>query len=115
MNEQAVDKSVDESSLNIVHIIIKRFELLFPTEFRKTGIVKCGHCRGTGIKDFSRLEFCDYCGGIGYTGFDDKTRTYVCRRCNGSGCSFCNYSGLVDWVTYLLKKDLDKYAQGPYI
>ena len=93
-------QELSESSLNIVHIVVKRFELLFPTEFRKTGIVKCGHCGGTGVKDYTKvysdLEMCDFCGGVGYTGFEVDTNSYVCRGCNGSGCSFCNYSGMVD-------------------
>jgi len=96
------------SRVNRIFKIVKDFENLFPEEFKKCNIKKCGHCGGTGISNKHSLNYCVYCGGIGYTGFKKINGEFVCRSCNGFGCSLCNQKGLVDWITHLRGGDLSK-------
>ena len=55
---------------NKIFQIIKNFETLFPDEFRRSGINKCGHCSGSGFEDKHQMTNCSYCGGMGYKGFE---------------------------------------------
>lgn len=92
--------------LNKLFTIINNFERMFPEEFEKCGIKHCGHCGSTGIANRHSLEFCVYCGGIGYRGFEKIKDQFICRRCNGGGCSFCYGKGVVDWVTHANGNDI---------
>jgi DnaJ-class molecular chaperone len=94
--------------VNRVINIIKDFELLFPEEFRKCDINRCGHCKGTGVKDKHQMTFCDWCWGVGYKGFEKIEGESICRTCNGYGCKKCKYKGTVDWITYATGSDITR-------
>lgn len=99
-----------ESSLfktNDIFKTIKAFHEMFPDEFSKCDIKPCGHCNGTGIANKSSLIMCSICGGIGYRGFEKLRNQFVCRACNGGGCSTCNESGTVDWITHANGSDIN--------
>lgn len=82
----------------------------------KRGIKTCKKCNGTGLGGVVRLakggcswdtsSFCNKCWGTGFTGirhlktFDDKK--YICGTCQGVGCSECNNTGFVDWITHAM-------------
>lgn len=90
----------NEKRVNKFFEVIRNFETLFPEEFEKCDIKKCGHCGATGLKDKHYTKFCDFCGGVGYTGFKKIRGDFVCRACNGYGCGRCNHNGIVDWITH---------------
>lgn len=90
----------NENRANRIFQVIKDFASLFPEEFEKCDIKKCGHCGGTGLKDIHHNIFCDFCGGMGYIGFKKIRGNFVCRACNGYGCRRCNHDGTVDWITH---------------
>lgn len=97
---------------NRILTVIKDFENLFPDEFMKCDIKRCGHCGGTGLKNKHCLdEFCTLCGGIGYRGFEKIQGDFVCRTCNGSGCGKCNNLGIVDWVAHANGSDIMKKGE----
>jgi DnaJ-class molecular chaperone len=96
---------------NKIFETIRNFETLFPEEFQKCDIHKCGHCKGTGLKNTHTIEHCSYCGGMGYRGFEKIDGEFVCRTCNGYGCVHCN-NGIVDWVNHARGTDIVK---GKYI
>lgn len=97
---------------NKIFMIIRDFERMFPEEFRKCDIHKCGHCKGTGLSSKHSLEHCTHCGGIGYRGFETINGDFVCRTCNGYGCNLCDDRGIVDWVAHARSSDTPK---GKYI
>jgi len=90
---------------NKIFKTIKDFETLFPDEFRKCGITKCGHCNGSGITDKHQLGNCIHCGRMGYKGFEKIGDDFICRSCNGYACERCDYTGIVDWVTHATGSD----------
>jgi len=98
---------------NKIFKIIKDFEQLFPDEFNKCGIKRCGHCNATGIGDKASMSLCTNCGGMAYVGFEKIGDDFICRGCNGYGCPKCNQVGLVDWCTHARGNDLSPYAK-PY-
>lgn len=106
--------NVIEKNANKLHIIIKNFEAYFPEELAKTGINKCGHCNATGLKDPSQVTsefFCSNCGGTGYVGYEKIKKDYTCRMCNGSGCDECDYTGMTDWITHAMGRDIRKIPE----
>lgn len=91
---------------NRIFKVIKDFEILFPDEFEKCGITKCGHCNGTGLSSsYNVHSLCSNCGGMGYIGFKKLNGEFVCRTCNGYGCYKCNNKGTVDWITHANGRD----------
>ena len=101
--EQQIENN---TRVNKIFKVIQEFNSLFPEEFNKCDIKKCGHCNGTGLKDKHHIIFCDFCGGIGYKGFKKIEGEFVCRACHGYGCFRCNYKGTVDWITHANGKDM---------
>jgi DnaJ-class molecular chaperone len=95
-----------ETRSNKIFKVIKEFERMFPEELRKCDINQCGHCSGTGYNDKHQLDFCDWCGGMGYKGFKKIQGEFVCRTCNGCGCRRCDNNGIVDWVTHANGRDI---------
>ncbi len=107
-----MDEIEQQTRSNRIFTVIKNFEILFPDEFEKCGIEKCGHCNATGILNKSSMVICNYCGGMGYRGFEKLDGEFVCRTCNGYGCDSCNKIGTVDWVKHANGSDITK---GKYI
>lgn len=106
MNDLKDIKAIHNDNRTRIFKIIKDFEDLFPEEFEKTNIKKCGHCGGTGLKKSTgNYYYCSICGGLGYKGFSKIQGKYVCRSCHTNGCGKCNYKGYVDWVTYIVGGD----------
>ena len=91
---------------------IKKFESLFPEEFRKCDINRCGHCDGTGLEDKHQMIWCGWCWGVGYKGFKKIEGESICRTCNSYGCMKCEFKGTVDWIAYAIGSDISK---GKYI
>lgn len=91
---------------NRIFQAIKDFEKLFPEEFEKTNIRKCGHCNGVGFSDSSLQQQCTNCGGMGYVGYKKLMGEFVCRACNGYGCTFCEKKGTVDWISHARGSDM---------
>ena len=98
---------------NKIFKTIKDFEIMFPDEFKQTGIHKCDHCSGSGFEDKHQMINCSYCGGMGYKGFEQISGHFICRSCNAYGCDNCNCTGIVDWVTHANGSDL--MSKGKYI
>jgi len=94
---------------NKIFRIINDFANLFPDEFEKCDIKKCGHCNAVGFTDASLQNFCSNCGGMGYVGFEKLYGEFVCRGCNGYGCGKCEEKGVVDWVTHARCTDTPKH------
>jgi len=94
---------------NRIFKTIKNFEILFPDEFDKCGINKCGHCRGSGFADIHQMSNCTHCGGMGYKGFERIQGEFVCRTCNGYGCNKCRGAGTVDWIKHANGSDIRTY------
>ena len=94
-----------EEYSSLIFKVIKNFEDLFFEEFQKCDIKRCGHCNGTGLRDKYSLQFCNYCGGIGYKGFKKLKGHHVCRSCNGIGCEMCKNKGTVDWTIHATGRD----------
>jgi len=108
-----MDNIDKQTRANRIFKIIKDFENLFPDEFRKCGINKCGHCEGTGIGNKHSMSLCTYCGGMGYRGFEKIGDEFICRGCNAYGCPKCNQTGIVDWCSHARGNDLAGYEK-PY-
>lgn len=108
MNTWDEQKASLQCRANQTFKIIKNFERLFPDEFSKCGIKKCGHCAGSGFEDKHQMTNCNYCGGMGYKGFEKIQGEFICRACNSYGCKKCNHRGLVDWVTHARGSDITK-------
>ena len=106
------DKAILQCRANKIFKVIRDFEILFPDEFRKCGISRCGHCAGSGFEDKHQMTNCIYCGGMGYKGFEKIRGDFVCRTCNGYGCRRCKNEGIVDWVTHATGNDI---TEGKYI
>jgi len=100
------------------HLKIKKFEWKLPDKFKESGIIRCGHCKATGVKDGIDINFiCSHCIGIGY---DIPTTIGGCPFCNSSGkkllyqnditeCEICEGEGRLDWVDAIRKGiDLEK-------
>lgn len=102
IEEQTIENN---NRVNKFFKVIQEFNILFPEEFDKCDIKKCGHCGATGLQNKQQMLFCDFCGGIGYTGFKKIKGEFVCRVCNGYGCSRCNHKGTVDWIAHARGKD----------
>ncbi len=101
-----MDEIEKQVRANKIFRIIKDFETLLPDEFEKCGIVKCGHCNGTGISNKHTLVICRVCGGMGYRGFEKLYGEYICRTCNGFGCDRCDKRGIVDWIKHANGNDM---------
>ena len=100
-----------ERNANKIHSVIKHFEYIFPEELAKTDIKRCGHCDATGLQDRSQAThpfYCFNCGGTGYVGYEKIKKAFTCRMCNGSGCDLCDWTGMVDWVTHAMGRDVRK-------
>jgi RecJ-like exonuclease len=93
-------------NINKIFKIIKDFENLLPWEFKKTGVIRCEQCSGSGLYNLDLMQYCNFCGGIGYVGFKKIDGKHVCRTCSGSGCGKCGRTGLVDWVEHAEGKDI---------
>jgi len=91
---------------NKIFQTIQDFERLFPDEFEKCKISKCGHCNGTGFKDMTMQSHCSNCGGMAYIGFEKFYGEFICRSCNGYGCRMCENKGTVDWVEHARGSDI---------
>jgi hypothetical protein len=97
--------------INKIHQTIKSFSFMFPEEFEKCSIKKCGHCSGSGLKNKVDMDiFCSNCKGIGFIGFTKLYGEYICRSCNAAGCDICSKRGTVDWITHAMSSDLRKEA-----
>lgn len=104
--------SIDrQTRANKIFQVIRDFERLFPDEFRKCGIHKCGHCEGTGVGNKASLSQCYECGGMGYRGYERIGEEFVCRTCNGYGCDRCNMTGFIDWAAHARGVDLQPFAK----
>jgi hypothetical protein len=103
-------RPISESSKmrsNRIFEVIRDFETLFPEEFVKCDIKRCGHCGATGLANKYQMDnFCTMCGGIGYKGFEKIQGDFICRTCNGGGCNRCKQKGIVDWVTHANGRDM---------
>ena len=100
---------------NKIFKTIQDFEFLFPAEFEKCGIKKCGHCNAKGFTDNGLQNHCLNCGGMGYVGFKKLRGEFVCRTCNGYGCSRCDYKGTVDWIVHARNSDAPLILKGQRI
>lgn len=96
---------------NRIFSIIKNFHEMFFDEFSKCGIKSCGHCGGTGLENKHSLNLCYNCGGVGYVGFEKINGEFICRSCNSYGCSICEGTGIVDWITHANGRDKPKYKK----
>lgn len=96
---------------NRIFKILKEFSDMFPDEFEKCDIKKCGHCNNTGLQNKQTSLICDNCGGMGFVGFKKLYGKYVCRSCNAYGCDKCEYKGIVDWVDHVRGNDLWKESE----
>ena len=94
---------------NGLHSTLKQMEVITPDDFKSTGIIRCGHCNGTGVKDRNINDACRHCNGVGYRGFKTLNEETVCPDCNASGyklmygsnvvdCTTCEGSGRLDWI-----------------
>ncbi len=97
-----------QSRSNRIFTVIRNFETIFPDEFEKCGIKKCGHCEATGFSNKSAMFMCNWCGGMGYKGFEKIDGEFICRTCNGYGCDNCSEMGTVDWVKHANGRDIAK-------
>lgn len=96
------------NNLNNLHLIIRNFQDYFPNSFEKTGILKCGHCNGTGMDKGTNTEkYCRNCRGFGFVNIDEITIQYICPKCEGGGytgprqvCPLCNGTGMTDWIRH---------------
>ena len=91
---------------NKIFKIIRDFARMFPEEFIKCDIKECEHCVGTGYNSRTQLDFCDWCGGVGYKGFKSLEGQFICRTCNAVGCRRCENKGIVDWITHANGADI---------
>jgi len=96
------------SENNEIHLSFKKFEENFPSEFKLTGITRCGHCNGTGLNPENKQTACLKCMSVGYMGFKSIKEETICPDCNSTGrkvelnhvadCKTCLGSGRLDWV-----------------
>jgi DnaJ-class molecular chaperone len=105
---------------NQLHTIFKKFEADHPNKFKLTGINRCGHCNGTGLKSQNLELACTECVGVGYVGFKELNEESICPDCNSTGkklemnnhvsdCKTCDGCGKLDWVDAVIKGiDLEK-------
>lgn len=103
-----IDEIQQQQRANKIFQIIKDFERIFPEDFVKCNIHKCGHCYSGYITKDNMISssLCNRCGGMGYIGFEKIGEEFVCRNCNGYGCDRCNRLGIVDWVQHANGRDL---------
>lgn len=88
-----------------------------PMAFIEYEVYSCQKCRGTGLKGakylyseggFSWLgEECEGCKGLGVIPEENLNEhiyeileSFFCSRCDGKGCSKCDNTGFVDWITH---------------
>jgi len=94
---------------------LKDLEHHNPEKFKKAGILRCGHCRATGLRNGNDTSTpCKNCHGIGYKGLKEFKEESICPSCNGSGfelryenhvvdCTTCEGGGRINWVTAIRK------------
>lgn len=94
-----------------LHSIIKNFKEAFPDNFDECGLIICDKCNGTGIPVQGQAPgvtywqpgtYCSKCSGIGFNGYGRIYNEYLCS-CKGRGCKKCNDTGLVDWISNVMK------------
>jgi len=108
-----LDKN-EERRCTAMNIFFKKMD---HKQLAKNRIFTCNACKGTGLSGlyfgkrgnsigWDCKSFCPECGGVGYRGNVHKRQIsneiILCKYCYGSGCSNCNHTGIVDWVTYLM-------------
>ena len=78
----------------------------------------CEDCKGTGLKNFIKLQdggynwsgdYCSECDGTGYINWIDNDMFSVCKCCEGIGCSKCKGKGILDWVDKMVGDKDDRY------
>jgi DnaJ-class molecular chaperone len=104
---------MDSRKADVLHHL---FHSMKDHELKENNIRLCPECKGTGLLGLTKYEdsgyawdgsYCKTCDGVGFLVDDveniviDKSN-YLCRECFGKGCTRCNYSGLVDWITHLM-------------
>jgi len=100
---------------NHLFTTLRRFEESFPDKFAETSLNRCPECDGTGlivqrsgeITVWMPDNYCARCKGIGYLGVERVGNLYLCpgNNCTSyAGCNICKGRGLVDWITYIMKK-----------
>lgn len=112
---------VSREKIDSVYIFLKQQKSEYFSNFE---IKPCDICNGMGIKGYKKLgpsdyswdmTYCEECKGFGYTKNDNTTlnyknipydfSNYLCYKCFGKKCSFCNYSGIIDWVSIIMERN----------
>jgi DnaJ-class molecular chaperone len=99
---------------NKLHSTFKQLEAKSPTEFKKAGMNRCGHCNATGLSLQNQEVACTQCIGVGFIGFKTIEEETIFPDCNASGkalgyensifdCKTCEGSGMLDWIEAVIK------------